>query len=135
MPMNAAIPQQREPLQEQIDEALVKLGGLERNLNAITGELDELANQREQHALLEQTCGSIEKLAELGALGLLYGDSIDARQVADQLDRARQRIAGFEERLAEIESRRQAVLEEIAAGREVLGILEDDLDEQREEEE
>src|SRR5688572_27986183 len=100
--MNEALAQQPEPLQAQVDEALEKLGGLERNLNAITGELDELARQREQHTLLEQTCGSIEKLAELGALGLLYGDSVDARQVADQLDRARQRIAGFQERLAEI---------------------------------
>jgi hypothetical protein len=66
---------------------------------------------------------------------LLFGESVDARQVAGQLDRARQHIASFQERTAQIEARRQAVLEEIAAGREVLGILEDDLEEQREEEE
>jgi hypothetical protein len=133
--MNAAMSQQREPLHAQVEEAVQKLGGLERNLHAIAGELDALALQREQHMLLEQTCSSLERLAELGAHELFWGDEVDTRRVAGQLDRARQRIAGFRERISEIESRRRAVVEEIAAGREVLAILEDDLDEQREAEE
>ena len=133
--MNAAMSQQREPLQAQVEEAVQKLGGLERNLHAIAGELDALALQREQHMLLEQTCSSLERLAELGAHELFWGDEVDTRRVAGQIDRARQRIAGFSERISEIESRRRAVVEEIAAGREVLAILEDDLDEQREAEE
>jgi hypothetical protein len=133
--MNAAIPQQSEPLQAQVDEALEKLYGLERNLYSITGELDALAVQREQHALLEQCCGSLERLAELGAANLFWGDGHDPSRIAMHLDRARERIAGFHERVAEIENRRQAVVEEIAAGREVLAILEDDLDEQRQQEE
>jgi hypothetical protein len=62
--MNAAMPQQSESLQSQVDQALENIGGLERNLNAITGELDALAVQREQHALLEQACGSLERLAD-----------------------------------------------------------------------
>lgn len=133
--MNAALPQQHEPLQAQIDDALAKLGGLERNLDTIKGEIESLASQREQHDLLEHTCGSIEKLGELGALTLLFGDEADPSRVAEQLDRARQRIADFHERIGEIEERRQAVIDEINAGREVLGILEDDLDELRQEEE
>ena len=135
MPQQPAAPQQGEPLQSQVDEALAKLGGLESNLHAIAGELDALALQREQHALLEQTCGSLEKLGELGALNLFFGDAVEPGRVAGHLDRAKQRIAGFRERVAEIEGRRQAVVDEIAAGRQVLAILEDDLDEQRQEEE
>jgi hypothetical protein len=133
--MNAAMPQQSEPLQAQVDEALEKLGGLERNLHAIASELDALAVQREQHLLLAQACGSLEKLAELGAQNLFWGDGHEPSRVSVQLDRVRQRVAGFHERIAEIESRRQAVLDEIGAGRDVLAILEDDLDEQRQEEE
>jgi outer membrane biosynthesis protein TonB len=133
--MNAAIPQQSEPLQAQVDEALEKLYDLERNLYSITDELDALAVQREQHALVEQSCGSLEKLAELGAADLFWGAGHDASRIATHLDRARQRIAGFHERVAEIENRRQAVVEKISAGREVLAILEADLDEQRQEEE
>jgi hypothetical protein len=133
--MNAAVPQQSEPLQAQVDEALEKLGGLERNLSSIKGELDALAVQREQHVLLEQVCGSLEKLAESGAGHFFWGDGHEPGRVALHLDRARQRIAGFHEQLAEIERRRQAVIDEISAGRDVLAILEDDLDEQRQEEE
>jgi outer membrane biosynthesis protein TonB len=133
--MNAALPQQSEPLQAQVDETLEKLGGLERNLHSIAGELDELAMQRQQHELLEQACGALEKLAELKAESLFWGESHEPSRAAGHLERVRQRVAGFRERIAEIESRRQAVVDEIAAGREVLAILEDDLDEQRHEEE
>jgi hypothetical protein len=135
MVMNASLPVQPEPLQAQVDEALEKLGGLERNLNAIAGELDELAMQRQQHELLEQTCGALERLAELDAQDLFWGEGHAPERVALHLERVRQRVASFRGRIAEIESRRQAVVDEIAAGRQVLAILEDDLDEQREEEE
>jgi hypothetical protein len=133
--MNAAMSQQSEPLQAQVDEALEKLGGLEQNLHAIKTELDALAVQREQHLLLAQTCASLDKLAELGAQNLFWGDGHEPGRISSQLDRARQRVAGFHERIAEIEGRRQAILDEIGAGRDVLAILEDDLDEQRQEEE
>jgi outer membrane biosynthesis protein TonB len=133
--MNGAFAQQQEPLQAQVDHAVGQLGGLERNLHAITGELDAIAVQREQHLLLEQTCGSLEKLAELGGQNLFWGDGHEPSRVEVHLDRVRQRVAGFRERVAEIESRQQAIVEQIAAGRKVLAILEDDLDEQRQEEE
>jgi hypothetical protein len=132
--MNASLPQRSEPLQAQVDETLDKLGGLERNLHAIGGELDELGVQRRQHELLEQTCSALEKLAELDAQELFWGEGHEAGRAASHLERARQRLASFHSRIAEIESRRQAV-DQIAAGREVLAILEDDLDEQRREEE
>ena len=133
--MSGALAQQSEPLQAQVDQALEALGGLERNLHAITNELDALALQREQHALLEQTCRSLERLAELGAQELFWGADHEPSGVASHLQRARQRIAGFHALVTEIESRRQAVAREIASGREVLAILEDDLDEQHQEEE
>jgi hypothetical protein len=133
--MNAAMPQQSESLQSQVDQTLENIGGLERNLNAITGELDALAVQREQHALLEQACGSLEKLAESGAQHLFWGEGHEPSRVGVHLDRVRERVAGFHERVAEIESRRHAIVAQIAAGREVLAILEDDLDEQHQEEE
>jgi hypothetical protein len=133
--MNAAVPQQPEPLQAQVDEALEKLGGLERNLHAITGELEALAVPREQHVLLEQVCGSLEKLAEIGAERLFWGDGHEPNRTAVHLERVRDRVADFRDHVAEIEGRRQTVLEQLAAGQDVLAILEDDLDEQRQEEE
>jgi hypothetical protein len=122
-------------LQAQVDRAVEALGGLEHNLHAISSELDALAGEREKHGLLEQACTSLEKLAEAGAESLFWGEGHEPSRVATCLTRARQRVAGFHELVAEIEARRQAVVEQIAAGREVLAILEDDLDEQLKEEE
>jgi len=133
--MSGASAQQSEPLQAQVDQALEQLGGLQKNLQAITGEIDALAVQREQHLLLEQTCGSLERLTEIGASELFWGEGHEPSRVAAHLDRVRQRLMDFRDRVSEIENRRQAVVEEIAAGREVLAILEDDLDEQRQAEE
>lgn len=133
--MNASLQPQSAPLQAQVDEALEKLGGLEQNLHAIAGELDELATQREQHELLEQTCAALEKLAELDAQHLFWGEDHEPARAAHHIAQARERLASFRGRIAEIERRRQAVADEIATGREVLAILEDDLEEQRLEEE
>jgi outer membrane biosynthesis protein TonB len=133
--MSAAVQQQADALQAQVDDALEKLGGLERNLHAITTELDALAVQRQQHLLLEQTCASLEKLAELGAQDLFWGEGREPSHGALHIAQVKHRIADFRDRVAEIEGRRLAVVDEIAAGRDVLAILEDDLDEQRQEEE
>jgi hypothetical protein len=100
--MNASLPQPSAPLQVQVDEALVKLGGLERNLHAIAGELDDLAMQRQQHELLEQSCGALEKLAELDAQELFWDEGHEPGRAASHLDRVRERIASFRGRIAEI---------------------------------
>lgn len=133
--MNAAVPQPSEPLQAQVDEAVEKLGGLERRLQAVTSELDALAVEHQQHALLEQTCSTLEKLAELGGQNLFWGDGNGPGHAAEQLALLRQRVAGFHGRVAEIESRRHAIVEQISTDREVLEVLEYDLAEQQHEEE
>jgi outer membrane biosynthesis protein TonB len=133
--MNPATSQTEQPLLAQLDDAQAKLGGLEQHLHAIASELDALAAQREQHELLEQACGSLEKLSALGAVELFWGQDVDRSEAANHVRRVRQRVDGFRERLAEIEGRRRAVVEQIAEGRDVLAILEEDLLEVREEEE
>ena len=135
--MNAAVPQAQtpdeQPLLEQIGTAQQKLGGLEEHLSTIAGELEELALQAEQHALLEQTCGTLDRLNELGALNLFFGD--DAAGAASHLERVRARIADFRARVAEAEGRRHAVAGQIASERDVLDLLEYDLEAIRAEEE
>jgi outer membrane biosynthesis protein TonB len=133
--MNAVTSPQEQPLRSQIDEAQKQLGGLERNLHSIDGELERLAAQREQYELVALACGSLEKLAALGVAELFWGENVDRSQAARDLRAVRSRSDAFAEQVAKIESRRRAVVEEMAQGREVLAILEDDLFERRAEEE
>jgi outer membrane biosynthesis protein TonB len=133
--MNPASSEQQQPLRAQIDVAQGQLGGLEQDLHAIDGELGRLATQREQYELLEQACGSLENLHALGAAELFWGQGVAGNEVAARVSQARQRVDGFLKHMASIEDRRHAVLEQLAQGREVLDILEDDLLELREQEE
>ena len=52
--MNASTAHEDYPLQERIDEAQGRLGGLEEDLEAIDRELSSLAEQREKFELVEQ---------------------------------------------------------------------------------
>lgn len=133
--MQASASHPEQPLLGRIDEAQEKLGGLEQNLHAIDGELGRLSAQREQYELLAQTCDSLEQLGALGAAELFWGDDVDRSQAARHVRELRERVDEFLGHIANIEERRQEVVDEIAQGREVLAILEDDLDELREEEE
>jgi hypothetical protein len=122
--MSSVIPQAREPLHEQIDEAQRKLDGLQTNLRAVDAELAELAARREPYHLLEQICSSLEHLDELGSSRLFWGGRMDA---GEQLQQARAQIDAFEAEIRSAEGKRHAVIEEIRDGQDVLFILEDDL--------
>jgi hypothetical protein len=135
--MNAVThePLPEAPLLGQIDEAQNRLGGLERDLQSIDGELGRLAGQREQYEVAAQACDSLEKLNALGAAALFWGQDQDDSTAARYVDGVRERLDGFLKQVAEIETRRHSVLGKIEEGRDVLAILEDDLFELREEEE
>jgi hypothetical protein len=140
--MNSAVTQEREPLPahqpltEQIGSAQGQLGGLERDLRSIDAELERLAGQVEKFALLEQTCGSLERLETLGATELFWGRRAPRNDSAEHLAHIRRCVDDFRAEVKSCEGRRHAVLEQIGRGREVLAILEEDLfDLQLEEEE
>jgi outer membrane biosynthesis protein TonB len=113
-------------LRTQVSQANENLSGLEQNLRAIDGKLENLATRREQYAALEQVCGSLEKLEELGAPELFWGSSQEG-QTTDHVRKVRALAAEFEEQLGEIRNNREAVLGEVNQGQEILDILEDDL--------
>jgi hypothetical protein len=134
--MNSAVTREPEqPLTAQIDAAQGKLGGLAQKLQSIDAELERLAAKREQFALLEQACGSLERLQALGAVELFWGQSAPRNDAAAHVEHVRRCIDDFRAQVKSCESRRHALLAGISHGREVLSILEDDLSELQEEEE
>lgn len=128
--MSSVPTQEDQLLRAQISQADEKLSGLERDLHAIDDELESLAAQREQYELLEQVCGSLEKLDELGVARLFWGHTAEHLGL-ERVREARGRVGVFHDRVLATEDRRRAVLDEIKEGRDVLDILEDDLFELR----
>jgi hypothetical protein len=133
--MNAEIQTAEQPLREQIDRAQQKLGGLERTLRDVDGELSGLATQREQYDLLEGVCNSLDKLDDLGVARMFWGERVGDGEAAEHVRRARDRIGVFAEQIKTAEEKRRSIIEELKQEYEVLGILEDDLYEVQEQEE
>jgi hypothetical protein len=115
-----------ELLRRQIHETQRKLSSLEHDLHGIDAELDGVAEQRERYDLLEQACGSLEKLNALGAAELFWGHGADGRTL-EHVRAARERAGEFLGRVGEIEGRRLSVVDQIKEGQDVLDILEANL--------
>jgi hypothetical protein len=83
--------------------------------------------------LLQGACDALKELSEIGGAGLFWGEAPAARSGDEQIRRARDRVDVFQKRVAEIEARRAALLEEIMQQQDRAGVLEDDLFEAQEE--
>jgi len=124
-----------ENLEALLAQAREKLDGLVRDVRAIDVELEELATQRKQHRLLQDACGALEELSEIGGAELFWGQGTTAGTSDDHIRRVRSRVAVFQQGVSQIEDRRRALLDEIRQQQEHTDLLEDDVFEALEEEE
>jgi len=120
-----------QALQSELATSRKRLDGFEAELRSITGELDDLAEERQQYDLLHEICGSLEKLQELGGEELFWNGSKVAGGGAAHVSSVRVRVDDFGRRVSEIEVRRQSVVAKIHGEGENSEILEDDLSELR----
>src|SRR5215470_7767417 len=125
--------EEREALFANLARARETLDALVGNLRAVDRELDDLGTSREQHRLLRDACGALEALGDLGAAHLFWGERADASR--ESLRRARGHVEAFDKQVAEIEERRQGVLEEIDRQQEHADGLEWDVADALDEEE
>jgi hypothetical protein len=130
-----ALPQTEQVLRAELRRARERLAGLERELVCVDSELEDLSNDRQQHELLQEACAALEKLGQLGGAGLFWGEGAANGAGDAHLRGVRGRIDAFQGQLAEIEGRRQEVLERIEREQESSDLIAADvLDAQQEEE-
>ena len=91
--------QEERELHVQVEQARERLQGLHDDLRVVEGEVESLAPQQRQHELLDQACASLEKLGELGAASLFWGERIAPERAAEQLRGVRGRVGAFQARL------------------------------------
>lgn len=133
--MNAEFNADKQELLESLalgEKQLVELIGERR---AIDAEVESLSGQREQHELLDSICSSLDRLAELDAAELFWGDRLDAGEWQGHLASVRDTSAGFCGTIEKVEERGAAVDVRIGEQEEVLDILDYHLAELEEEEE
>lgn len=130
----ATAPEQRQLISE-LGRTRTKLAALAHELRVVEGELEALAPQRKQHQLAMDACASLEKLAESGAAELFWGDRAAAEQGAERIERARNRMALFEDHIRLIEGRQVTLVQRIQQQSDLIEAIEHALFEAQDEEE
>ena len=133
--MDAVASQDQQVLLAQLEQARESLDDLTRDLRDVDSEMEGVAKDRQQYRLLDEACGALEELSELGAAGLFWGERVADGKGDDHVRVVRGRVDVFQERLSEIESRRQAIGEKIRREQEDTELLEDDVYEAQQREE
>ena len=104
---------EQQALAAELAQSRQVLAALDGDLRAIDGELESFATEREQHRLLLDLCSSLDKLGDIGGASLFWGEGADKQANAEHVHRVRVRVEQFNERMAVIEGRRQAVIDRI----------------------
>lgn len=125
----------QQALAADIAQARQALEALTRDLRAVDGELADLSTEREQHRLLLEVCGALDKLYVTGGAPLFWGENTSNDASADHVRRVRERVTRFDARVEEIEARRAAAIDRIKRQQSHAELMEDVLFEALEEEE
>ena len=105
--------QEEQELSVQVEQVRERLQGLTADLRVVDDEVESLAPQRTHHELLDQACGSLEELKELGAASLFWGEWVEPERIEEQLRGVRSRVSEFQAQLGELDEGRQAILSKI----------------------
>jgi hypothetical protein len=133
--MSAVLSSVPESLNERIEEVRKRIERLKGKLRAVDAELEKLAVERERVQLLDGICQALEKLDAQGAGHLFWGEHTSRKDAAAHLERVRGGMAGFAEKIAEIERRRKALEDEIQEQLTQFDLLSEALLEEQEREE
>ncbi len=111
--MNSVATPDEQTLRTRLADTRARLERLGQQLQGIDDELGARAGERQQHRLLHEVYGALDKLGELGAARLFWGDRAVDGEVAEHMRLVRGRLDAFEKGLGEIEARREALVDEI----------------------
>jgi hypothetical protein len=117
----------QDALSAQLDEARAKLEGLTGELCRVEDELASLETERQEFALLQEVCVSLEKLGEMNADRLFWDGLHGGESGAHHIRIVRERVDEFHQNFNLIESNRLAILERMQGERDEAEFVEDDL--------
>ena len=91
--------QELAPLNAKIEQARETLTGLEAELRAAEAELETFSVDRQRFDLLREACQVLERLDQLEAGQLFWGELPQVRDRAGHMARLRERVACFDEEI------------------------------------
>ena len=122
-------------LREQVEDSERVLDNLESELRSADAELEALARNHHQYAVLSSICSSLEELDGLGVSQLFWGERGGIDDQVERLQHARSKIDEFGAEIARSEERRESIVDKIGNQNNSLDYLHYDLQDLIEEEE
>ncbi len=114
-------------LHEQIEHVRRKRDALKDRLRPLEAELEKASAGRERFDAVRAVCNALDLLAERKANELFWEGAAEARQAAGLVDRARGRIARFEEELNGVLEQQASLKEQIGRCLDDISILENEV--------
>ena len=116
-----------EQLNIQVEKARQKHDVLESELRPVEAELESFSADRQRFDALRDVCNALEKLKKLEADELFWGGISEAQNIDGNMERARSRLAGFEEEIRGILEKQATLQQQINQCLDELDILEDEI--------
>ncbi len=102
-----------EQVRERVEQARAEIAGLEGKRKKLDAKLAGLSEQRQQYELLDQVCESLEKLEQMGAAHLFWGEKKQPKDITDQAAHARAAATAFVQKVQDMEQERALLTERI----------------------
>jgi hypothetical protein len=115
------------PLNAQIEATEGRLKALEADLHLIDAELETHLALKQRFEALNDVCDALDRLDELNAGDLFWGELTDIANAEERLELLRNRIAQFEEQAQGIEEHRETVKAKISDCLYDLGDLDEEV--------
>jgi outer membrane biosynthesis protein TonB len=112
--------QELEPLQAGIEQAEARLKLLEGELRGLETELDAYSAEIERYDALRDVCQALDRLKELEAGELFWGEVTEIDDAAGHTARLRERIARFEGETQGLQERKASVNTQVGQCRDEL---------------
>jgi outer membrane biosynthesis protein TonB len=125
--VNSKLTGKEQSLQEDFEKSERVLDDLQRDLHAIDAELGELAQRNQKYEVVSKVCRLLDDLENLGASQLFWDERAGPDNPAEHIRNAQHNIEKFNEEVARVEARRQAVVDKIGDQNNVLEYLHYDL--------
>ncbi|MCK9531770.1 MAG: AgmX/PglI C-terminal domain-containing protein [Gammaproteobacteria bacterium] len=132
---NSAVSEEQQLILAEVARTREKVEALEAKRSEAGAALQHLLADGQQYALLQDICASLERLHELGAEDLFWGELKAANDPTEHLAQIRQGIYGFQQDLDGLEQDRARIDDELLREQDNLQQLYDELARVQEQEE
>ncbi len=133
--MDASLAETKQSVESQIEVATIQLRSLRHQASIKGEELDRLLDSGRRYQILGDICESLDKLEELGATSLFWGENKPQHECDQQLKDARKIILHFQQQVEETERNKNEIDEQAQEKIEFITDLNYQLEEILEEEE